>query len=204
MSVTEPDSMATSVPVPIATPTSACARAGASLTPSPTIATGLPVACRRRIWACFSSGRTSDRTRSMPSWRAMARAVASLSPVSITTSRPRWRSSATAAAALGFSVSAMANTATGRPSMAANTGVLPSAAKPAAAVRSSAAASSPAPTKSARPTTTRRPLTTALTPWPATDFERRWLNHGQAQLVAHVADDGLGQRVLGALLGGGE
>ena len=34
--------MATSVPVPMAMPTSACASAGASLMPSPTIATVLP------------------------------------------------------------------------------------------------------------------------------------------------------------------
>src|SRR5207247_5628122 len=39
--------IATSVPVPIAIPTWACARAGASLTPSPAIATTWPSACRR-------------------------------------------------------------------------------------------------------------------------------------------------------------
>ena len=36
------DSMATSVPLPMAMPTSARVRAGASFTPSPTIATRLP------------------------------------------------------------------------------------------------------------------------------------------------------------------
>src|SRR6476620_3031873 len=41
-SVTPALSMATSVPVPIAMPTSACARAGASLIPSPAIATTWP------------------------------------------------------------------------------------------------------------------------------------------------------------------
>ena len=40
--------MATSVPVPMAIPTSACASAGASLIPSPTIATCLPAACSLR------------------------------------------------------------------------------------------------------------------------------------------------------------
>ena len=39
--------MATSVPVPMAMPTSACARAGASLMPSPTMATTFPSACSR-------------------------------------------------------------------------------------------------------------------------------------------------------------
>ena len=40
-------SIATSVPVPIAMPTSACASAGASLMPSPAIATRSPRACSR-------------------------------------------------------------------------------------------------------------------------------------------------------------
>ena len=43
-SVRSDASIATSVPVPIASPRSACASAGASLTPSPTIATTSPVA----------------------------------------------------------------------------------------------------------------------------------------------------------------
>jgi hypothetical protein len=41
------DSMAMSVPAPIAIPTSACISAGASLIPSPTIATR-PSRCERR------------------------------------------------------------------------------------------------------------------------------------------------------------
>ena len=40
-----PASRAATVPVFIATPTSACASAGASLVPSPHIATSLPLAC---------------------------------------------------------------------------------------------------------------------------------------------------------------
>ena len=43
MSATSAASTATSVPVPIAMPTSACASAGASLMPSPTIATTRPI-----------------------------------------------------------------------------------------------------------------------------------------------------------------
>lgn len=43
-SVTPADSIATSVPVPIAIPTSAAAKAGASLIPSPAIATTRPSA----------------------------------------------------------------------------------------------------------------------------------------------------------------
>ena len=49
-------SIATSVPVPIARPRSAWASAGASLTPSPTIATTRPSACRRRTTSAFSDG----------------------------------------------------------------------------------------------------------------------------------------------------
>ena len=45
MSTTSAVSMATSVPAPMATPISAWARAGASLTPSPTMATLRPSAC---------------------------------------------------------------------------------------------------------------------------------------------------------------
>ena len=49
-------SIATSVPVPIARPRSACASAGASLTPSPTIATTRPSSCSRRMTSALSVG----------------------------------------------------------------------------------------------------------------------------------------------------
>ena len=88
-SVTPALSIATSVPVPIAMPTSAAASAGASLTPSPAIATtrpcGLADAAPRR-----SSARAGPRPRPRrcragapppPRWCA-------LSPVSMTTRRP--------------------------------------------------------------------------------------------------------------------
>jgi hypothetical protein len=45
--------MATSVPVPMAIPTWAWASAGASLTPSPAIATMCPSACSRRTTSAF-------------------------------------------------------------------------------------------------------------------------------------------------------
>ncbi len=48
-------------------PTSAPARAGASLTPSPTIATVRPACWRRATSAALSSGRTPATKRSMPS-----------------------------------------------------------------------------------------------------------------------------------------
>ena len=65
-SVTPALSSATSVPVPIAMPTSARASAGASLMPSPAIATTRPAACSFSTTAAFSAGRTSATTSSMP------------------------------------------------------------------------------------------------------------------------------------------
>ncbi len=52
-SVTAALSMATSVPVPMAMPTWACASAGASFTPSPAIATTRPAACSSFTTAAF-------------------------------------------------------------------------------------------------------------------------------------------------------
>ena len=90
-------SSATSVPPPIATPTLAAASAGASLMPSPIIATG-PDPSKLAITASLSSGSSSDRTsRFKPS--AMAFAVRRLSPVSMIDRNPRSFSRAMAAAA---------------------------------------------------------------------------------------------------------
>ena len=50
-------------------PTSACASAGASLRPSPTIATTRPSCCSALIAATLPSGSTSAITSSMPAWR---------------------------------------------------------------------------------------------------------------------------------------
>ena len=90
--------MATSVPVPMDRPRSAWASAGASLTPSPTMATTRPSACRRRMTSALSEGRTSAMTSSMPTSAATARAVVSLSPVSRTGRSPSACSDATASA----------------------------------------------------------------------------------------------------------
>ena len=98
--------MATSVPVPMAMPRSAWARAGASLMPSPTIATTCPSAWRAATRSALSAGRTSAMTWSMPTSAATVWAVAALSPVTIQTCRPRAFSWATASAASGLTVSA--------------------------------------------------------------------------------------------------
>ena len=76
-----PASLAADVPVLMATPTSAWARAGASLVPSPVIATSRPPSCSRRIRASLSSGLASARNSSTPASSAIALAVSGLSPV---------------------------------------------------------------------------------------------------------------------------
>lgn len=88
-----PASFAAEVPVFIATPTSAWARAGASLVPSPVIATSLPPACSRLMRAILSSGVASARKSSTPASSAIAFAVSGLSPVIMTVRMPMRRSS---------------------------------------------------------------------------------------------------------------
>ena len=73
--------MATSAPVPMAMPRSAWASAGASLIPSPTIATIAPPACSRSIAAALSAGRTSATIRSGPIPTCGADGLRGLPPV---------------------------------------------------------------------------------------------------------------------------
>src|SRR5919199_1326594 len=80
---TPADSIATSVPVPIAMPTSARARAGASLTPSPTIATRSPRSCSSATALSLSSGSTSAKTTSMTRSATTASATWRASPVGL-------------------------------------------------------------------------------------------------------------------------
>ena len=80
----EPASAAMSVPTPPrASPTSARARAGASLIPSPTIATTRPSCWRRRTHSALSAGVSSASTCLMWTFFATARAGAGRSPVRI-------------------------------------------------------------------------------------------------------------------------
>ncbi len=89
-----PASFAACVPVFIATPTSACASAGASLVPSPVIATSLPSFCSFLMSAILSSGVASARKSSTPASFAIDAAVSGLSPVIITVLMPIARSCA--------------------------------------------------------------------------------------------------------------
>ena len=89
--VTSDASIATSVPVPIAIPTSAWASAGASLRPSPTIATRRPCFCSFLTKSAFCDGNTSATTSSMPTSLATAAAAFFESPETIITLRPIFR-----------------------------------------------------------------------------------------------------------------
>src|SRR5436190_7325211 len=109
--VTSLASMATSVPVPIASPRSACASAGASLMPSPTMATTCPASCRRFTSANLSSGYTSASTRSIPTSAATRSATVRSSPVRRIGRKPSPFNSAIAAALVGLTASRTARVA---------------------------------------------------------------------------------------------
>ena len=133
-------SRATSVPLPMAKPTSASLSAGASLTPSPVMPVTRPFFCASRTSRLLSSGRDRATTRrsfmrartsssvmlrscspvntpsadapKMPHRRAMAAAVSRLSPVIMTTWTPAPSASWTARAASGRGSSLMSTAAT--------------------------------------------------------------------------------------------
>ena len=83
-----PASRAAWVPVFMATPTSAWARAGASLVPSPVMATRWPAACSVRMRLSLASGVAWAMKSSTPASAAIAAAVSGLSPVIITVRMP--------------------------------------------------------------------------------------------------------------------
>ena len=170
-SVTPALSIATSVPVPIAMPTWACASAGASLTPSPTMATTRPSACNRLMTSAFSAGWTSAITSSTPSARATAWAVVRLSPVSMTTRRPSAWSSRIASGVELLMGSATPTRPASAPSTARYITVCPSP-RSASARAASADASTPCAASSRRlPSATRRPPAAPVIPCPATDWK---------------------------------
>mmetsp|Transcript_38540 Transcript_38540/g.120655 ORF Transcript_38540/g.120655 Transcript_38540/m.120655 type:complete len:239 (-) Transcript_38540:2608-3324(-) len=106
-------SMATSEPAPMAMPTEARAMAGASLTPSPTMATAsVPcAACSDRIFASLSAGFTSAMMfdAGMPTCAPTLAAASALSPDSTQGSICMRRRRFTTVCASGRSVSPMAS-----------------------------------------------------------------------------------------------
>ena len=136
-----PASRAACVPVFIATPTSDCASAGASLVPSPHIATSRPPACSLRISSNLSSGVASARKSSTPLSAAMLAAVSGLSPVIMTVRMPIRRSSPKRSRMPALTISLRWTTPSSLPSSATASGVPPWRAMPSAICRSSAAPS---------------------------------------------------------------
>ena len=138
-----PASRAAMVPVFMATPTSACARAGASLVPSPHMATSLPFACSSRISFSFISGVACARKSSTPDSAAMAAAVSGLSPVIITVRMPILRRLAKRSRMPPFTMSFRCMTPSSFPSFATASGVPPDLAMRSTMLRKSRAVSAP-------------------------------------------------------------
>ncbi len=128
-----PASLAACVPEFIARPISAWASAGASLVPSPTIATMRPPVCSSRMRCSLSSGRASAMKSSTPASAAIAAAVSGLSPVIITVRTPIARSWAKRSRTPCLTTSERATTPSRRRSSATTSGV-----PPARAIRSTA------------------------------------------------------------------
>ncbi len=124
----------------MAMPTWACASAGASLMPSPAMATTRPAACRRFTCSAFSAGSTSATISVIPSARPTASAVARVSPVSMTIRTPSARRRASASAADALTGSAMPISPSTWPARATWTTVCPSAASACARADQAAAA----------------------------------------------------------------
>ncbi len=169
-STTWADSMATSVPAPIASPTSARASAGASLTPSPTMATVRPRCWSSATALSLSSGSTSANTSSMPRSSATASATCLASPVIITTFTPRACSASTASrdSARVWSSSARAPM-TVPPRTTYSTAAPRSRQRPTAPVRASGTRRPDSRSSVGPPTVTSAPSTVAVTPRPVRD-----------------------------------
>ena len=171
--VMPPLSIATSVPVPIAMPTSAWASAGASLMPSPAMATLRPSFCRSRTTSNFFSGKTSASNSSMPRLLATASAVARLSPVSMTRRIPSVLRLRTACTAKGLTGSAMPISPAAWPSIATKTTVCPCRRSSSAFCFSPATEMPLSSTNRSLPTRTCRSSIWAVTPNPVREWKSR-------------------------------
>ncbi len=167
INTTSAASIAISVPAPIAIPISALVKAGASLIPSPTITT-FPCFFRERMARSFPSGSTPAITSSTPARFAIAFAVRSLSPVSITTRIPICFNSSTAILLSSFKTSATAMIPRNCPSCAKNSGVFPSPASCMASFLLSLGTSIYCSINEAFPPHKRVPFNAAASPFPAT------------------------------------
>ena len=184
--------------VPIAMPTSACASAGASLMPSPTIATTLPCRCSAVTPRPSPSGSASATTALMPAASRHgiggARGVAGEHDDVETESAQR---RATASREVGGSDRRPRHAAT-QPSIATNTMVFPSRARRSASSRSGARR--PLPARASRPRCRigrggRRPSPDSASAW--LDWRsRRASAASHASIAARAAHDRVGERML--------
>ena len=156
----------------MAMPTSAAASAGASLTPSPAIATFEPFAFRSSTRACLPSGVRSAWMDSMSTCSATAAAVSALSPVAMRMWRPCFASAWMASAAPGLMGSATARRPARRPSRDTKRAVLPLVRKPSAAATRASGSIPSSPIIAWFPNATSRPDTLPRTPFPVTDENR--------------------------------
>ena len=159
--------METSVPEPRAIPTSARTSAGASLTPSPTMATRRPPACSRRITSSFCSGSTSAITSMPPRRRAIASAARRRSPLSMVTRMPSPFSAAIRAVASSRTRSSMATSALSRPSTAKRRELMPFSSRRIASASNAGSIRTPRCTShSLVPASSSRPSSMPRTPCP--------------------------------------
>ena len=205
MSVTSADSIATSVPVPIAIADVGRRERGRVVDAVADHRDDLALGLEGLDRGGLVVGRTSASTRSMPTGRAIASAVRRLSPVSIATASPSRCSSATASAEPGLERVGDGDDARrpGRRSRR-STGVLPSAAS-ASAGPTSAATSMPRPrgTRAARRGPRgRRP--SPRCPGRATPRKSVASATREPARLGGLAHDRVGERMLGAALGGGD
>ena len=138
-----PASLAAWVPEFMATATSAWARAGASLVPSPVMATSRPPAWYSRISLSFASGVAWARKSSTPASAAIAAAVSGLSPVIMIVLIPIFRSSPNRSLMPPLTTSLSWITPSTRAPSATTSGVAPCLATPSTAVRTGAGSSPP-------------------------------------------------------------
>ena len=153
----------------MAMPTFAAASAGASLTPSPAMATIRPSFCSANTCLNLSSGMTSAFTSSSPNCLATACAVVALSPVSTTIRRPDARSWPIASSVVDLIGSATLTRPASRLSKPRNMTVWPSSRSRCASTSMGAASMPEACIRRRLPSMTSLPSIWPRTPWPVTD-----------------------------------
>ena len=189
--------------MPMAMPTSAWARAGASLIPSPTMATFFPASWSFRISRSLSAGSTSAITRSIPARRAMASAVRRVVAGQHDDLEAQGlQSRSTAAGAPSLRASATAASPARRPSTAAKTAVFPSRGQRLGGGREPGSIDPPAGHEPCAADDDLPPFDHGLDPLPFQGGELRSAGNGELP-GAGLSEKGLGQRMLGRLFGRG-